>query len=387
MTATIGRRELLAALGSAAAAWPLAARAQEPGKLPKIGFLGSGSASSWSPWTTAFVQRLNELGWVEGRTVAIEMRWAEGRSERFAEIAAELVGLKVDVIVTSGLAVPAAKQVTSVIPIVFALASDPIGTGMIASLARPGGNVTGLSQQSRELAGKRLELLREILPSLRRLAAMGNAASPGFVLEMGDIQAVSRTLSLDVDVFEIRRAEDIVPLFEAIKDRADALYVIGSDPLVATKRIAISTLAAAARLPTIHSGREYVEAGGLLSYGPNYVDLFRRAGNYVDKILRGANPADLPVEQPTKFDLVINLTTAKALGLEVPPSLLATADEVIEGGRAAGYVDRILKGEKPADLPVQTPTKYELVINLKTAKALGLAVPPSVRARADEVID
>src|SRR6516225_8466480 len=226
------RREFIRLLGGAAAAWPLAARAQEPGKLPKIGFLGSGSASSWSPWTTAFVQRLNELGWVEGRTVAIEMRWAEGRSERFAQIAAELVGLKVDVIVTSGLAVPAAKQVTSVIPIVFALASDPIGTGLIASLARPGGNVTGLSQQSRELAGKRLELLREILPSLRRLAAMGDAASPSFALEIGDLQAVSRTLSLDVDVFEIRRAEDIVPLFEAIKDRADALYVIGSDPLI-----------------------------------------------------------------------------------------------------------------------------------------------------------
>jgi putative ABC transport system substrate-binding protein len=232
--------------------------------------------------------------------------------------------------VTSGLAVPAAKQVTSVIPIVFALASDPVGTGMIASLARPGGNVTGLSQQSRELAGKRLELLREILPSLRRLAAMGNAASPGFALEIGDIQAATRTLSLDVAVFEIRRAEDIAPLFEAIKDRAEALYVIGSDPLVATKWIAISTLAAAARLPTMHSAREYVEAGGLLSYGANWADLFRRAGNYVDKILRGANPADLPVEQPTKFDLVINLTTAKALGLEIPPMLLARADEVIE---------------------------------------------------------
>jgi ABC-type uncharacterized transport system substrate-binding protein len=201
---------------------------------------------------------------------------------------------------------------------------------MVASLARPGGNVTGLSQQSRELAGKRLELLREILPSLRRLAAMGNAVSPGFALEIGDIQAATRTLGLDVAAFEIRRAEDIAPLFEAIKDRAEALYVIGSDPLVQTKRIAISTLAAAARLPTMHSAREYVEAGGLLSYGPNYADLFRRAGNYVDKILRGANPADLPVEQPTKFDLVINLTTARALGLEVPPTLLARADEVIE---------------------------------------------------------
>src|SRR5262244_4286840 len=186
------RRSFIALLGSAAL-WPLAARAQQPGKVPTIGFLGSSSASDWSPWTAAFVKRLNELGWVEGRTVAIEYRWADGRSERFAEIAAEFVRLKVDVIVTSGLAVHAAKQVTSVIPIVFAVASDPVGTGMIASLARPGGNVTGLSQQSRELAGKRLELLREIVPALHRLAAMGNAASPGFVLEMGDIQAVSRT--------------------------------------------------------------------------------------------------------------------------------------------------------------------------------------------------
>jgi putative ABC transport system substrate-binding protein len=225
------RRDFITLLGGAAATWPLAARAQQPGKLPKIGFLGSGSASGWSPWTAAFVQRLNELGWTEGRTVAIEMRWAEGRSERFAAIATELVELKVDVIVTSGLAVPAAKQVTSVIPIVFALASDPVGLGMIASLARPGGNVTGLSQQSRELAGKRLELLREILPSLRRLAVIGNAANPAFALEFGDIQAATRTLGLDVAAFEIRRAEDIAPLFEAIKHRTEALYVIGSDPL------------------------------------------------------------------------------------------------------------------------------------------------------------
>jgi putative ABC transport system substrate-binding protein len=258
------------------------------------------------------------------------MRWAHGRSESFAEIAAELVRLKVDVIVTSGLAVPATKQVTSVIPSVFALASDPVGTGMIASLARPGGNVTGLSQQSRELAGKRLELLREIMPALRRLAAMGNVGSPTFALEIGDLQAAARTLGLDVAVFEIRRAEDITPLFQEIKDRAEALYVIGSDPLVMPKRISINTLAAAARLPTVHSERQYVEAGGLLSYGPNYADLFRRAADYVDKIMRGAKPADLPVEQPTKFDLTINLTTAKALGLEVPPTLLARADEVIE---------------------------------------------------------
>jgi putative ABC transport system substrate-binding protein len=327
----VKRREFIALLGGAAG-WPFAARAQQPPrKLPTIGFLGSGSASSWSPWTAAFMQRLNEFGWVDGRTVAIEMRWAEGHSERFTEIAAELVRLKVDVIVTSGLAVPAARQATSVIPIVFAVASDPVGVGHVASLSRPGGNVTGLSQQSRELAGKRLELLREVLPSMRRLAAMGNAATPLYALEIGDLQAAGRTLGLDVATFEIRGAEDIAPLFEAIKDRADALYVIGSDPFVATKRIAISTLAAAAHLPTMHSAREYVEAGGLLSsYGPNYADLFRRAGNYVDKILRGAKPADLPVEQPTKFDLVINLTTAKALGLTIPESFLLRADEVIE---------------------------------------------------------
>ena len=324
------RREFITLLGGAVIAWPLAARAQQSAKLPTIGFLGTATPLAWNQWTATFVQRLNELGWIEGRTVRIEMRWAHGRSESFAEIAAELVRLKVDVIVTSGLAVPATKQVTSVTPIVFALASDPVGTGMIASLARPGGNVTGLSQQSRELAGKRLELLREIMPALRRLAAMGNVGSPTFALEIGDLQAAARTLGLDVTVFEIRRAEDITPLFQEIKDRAEALYVIGSDPLVMPKRISINTLAAAARLPTVHSERQYVEAGGLLSYGPNYADLFRRAADYVDKILRGAKPADIPVEQPTKFDLVINLTTAKALGLEVPPMLLARADEVIE---------------------------------------------------------
>jgi putative ABC transport system substrate-binding protein len=325
----MNRREFIALLGGAAA-WPVATRAQQTGKLPTIGFLGTGTASTWSPWTAAFAQRLQQLGWIEGRTVAIEMRWAEGHSERFPEIAAELVRLKVDVIVTSGLAVPATRQVTSVIPIVFALASDPVGTGMIASLARPGGNVTGLSLQSRELAGKRLELLREIVPALSRLAAMGNVGSPSFALEIGELQAAAGALGLDVIPLEIRRAEDVVPAFAAIKDRAQALYVIGADPLIVTKRVSINTLAAAARLPTIHSGREYVEIGGLLSYGPDYADLFRRAANYADKILRGAKPGDMPVEQPTKFDLVVNLTTAKALGVTVPESFLLRADEVIE---------------------------------------------------------
>ncbi len=275
------------------------------------------------------MQRLGELGWIEGRTVAIEYRWAEGRNERYAEIAAEFVRLKVNVIVTVGAAVLAAKQATSVIPIVFAAAVDPLGTGMVASLARPGGNVTGLSFQATDLASKRLELLREVVPGLRRLAVMANIGYPAAVLEMREVQAPARMLGLEVATLEIRRAEDIAAAIDALKGRADALYVV-QDPLFLTHRIRINTLAAAALLPTVHGFREYVEAGGLMSYGANFQDLFRRAADYVDKILRGTKPADLPVEQPTKFELVINLKTAKALGLSVPPMLLARADEVIE---------------------------------------------------------
>ena len=323
------RREFITILSGAAAGWPLAARGQQAAKLPTIGFLGASTPPSMSPWTAAFVQRLRELGWIEGRTVAIEYRWAEGRSERYAEIAAELVRLKVDVIVTAGGAVVAVKQATSVIPIVFAVVNDPVGSGLVASLARPGGNVTGLSLQSSDLAGKRLELLREVVPGLRRLAIMANAGYPAAALEMGEVQATARTLGFDVVTFEIRRTEDIAPAFEAFTGRAEALYVV-SDPLVGTHRISNNTLALGARLPTIHGNREHVETGGLMSYGPNFPDLYRRAADYVDKILRGAKPADLPVEQPTKFDLVINLKTAKALGLEISPTLLGRADEVIE---------------------------------------------------------
>jgi putative ABC transport system substrate-binding protein len=283
-----------------------------------------------SQWVAAFVQRLRELGWIEGRTIAIEYRWAEGRAERAAEIAAELVQRKVDVIVTSGTAVVvAAMQATSVIPIVFAAAGDPVGTGLIASLARPGGNVTGLSNQVLDLAGKRLELLREIVPGLGRLALLGNVGNPVVVLDMREAQAAARTLGLEVTTLEIRRGEDIVPAFEALNGHEEALYVV-FDALVNTHRIRINTLALAARLPTMHGIRDYVEAGGLMSYGTNFPDLFRRAADYVDKILRGAKPADLPVEQPTKFDLVINLTTAKALHLKIPESFLLRADEVIE---------------------------------------------------------
>src|SRR5262245_57842958 len=323
------RREFITLLGGAAAAWPLAVRAQHTGKMPVIGFLGTTSASGWAAWTASFVQRLRELGWIEGRTVAIEYRWAEGRSERYVEIAAEFVRLKVDIIVAGGNAVPETKQATSTIPIVFPIGADPVDAGLVASLSRPGGNVTGLSVQRADTAGKRLEILREILPGLRRLAILANIGFPDSVAEMSSVQAAARALGLAVDNLEIRRGEDIAPAFEALKSGADALYVCG-DALVNINRVRINTLAATLRLPTMHIVREFVEAGGLISYGPSYPGLLRRAAEYVDKILRGAKPADLPIEQPTKFDLFINLTTAKALGLDIPATVLARADEVIE---------------------------------------------------------
>ena len=323
------RREFMTLVGGAVAAWPLAARAQQQRKLPTIGFLGASTSSNWSHWTTAFVQRLRELGWIEGRTVAIEYRWAEGRSDRFTEIAAEFVRLKVDVILTVGSAAAVARQATSTIPIVFALAADPVGSGLVASLARPGGNLTGLSLQSSDLAGKRIELLREVLPGLRRLAIIANVDSSSSVLESAEARAAARKLGLDADVLEIRRAEDIGPAFGPLESGVQALYVC-PDPLVNANHARINTLALGARLPTIHPFRDYLGAGGFMSYGANNADLFRRAGDYVDKILRGAKPGDLPVEQPTKFDLVINLTTAKALGLKIPESFLLRADEVIE---------------------------------------------------------
>jgi ABC-type uncharacterized transport system substrate-binding protein len=325
----VRRRAFITLLGGAVV-WPLAARAQQTQKLPTIGFLGSSTASAESQRVAAFVQRLRELGWIEGRTVAIEVRWAEGRNERYADIAAEFVRLKVDVIVTQGTAtVIAARQATSVIPIVFAGAADPVGNDLAASLARPGGNVTGLSNQATDLAAKRLELLREIVPAFGRVAIMGNVGNPAIVLEMREVQAAARMLGLEVTILEIRRAEDIASAFPALQVRADALYV-AADPLLGTNRIRINTLALGARLPTMHDFREYVEAGGLMSYGPNLVDVFRRSADFVDKILRGRKPGDIPVEQPTKFDLVINLATAKALRLAIPESFLVRADEVIE---------------------------------------------------------
>jgi putative ABC transport system substrate-binding protein len=330
MKGSHNRRGFITLLGGAAVAWPLAARAQQPGKLPTIGVLGGATPSAESQRVSALVRRLSELGWIEGRTVAIEYRWAEGQSARLAEMAAELIQLRVDVVLATGTAPAlAAKQRTSVIPIVFPFAGDPIGTGLVASLARPGGNVTGLSNQATDLAAKRIELLREIVPHLRRLAVLANVGYPAAALEMDEVQAAARTLGLEVVAFEVRGAKDIAPSFEALKGQAEALFLVG-DPLMTANRNRINTLALAARLPTIYVQREYVDAGGLISYGANFPDLFRRAAELVDKILRGAKPGDIPVEQPTKFELVINLTTAKALGLEVPPTLLARADEVIE---------------------------------------------------------
>jgi putative ABC transport system substrate-binding protein len=323
------RREFITLIGGAAATWPVVARAQQPAKLPTIGVLGPSTAFAATKWTAALVQRLRELGWIEGRTVLIEYRWTQGRAERAAEIATEFVRQKVDVIVTAGtLTVVAAKRLTSEIPIVFAGAGDPVGMGLVASLARPGGNVTGLSNQSIELASKRIELLREVVPGLRRVAIMANIGAPVAILEANEAEAAALTLGLESTRLEIRRAEDITTAFESLKGRAEALH-LASDQLLSNNRLQINTMALAARLPTMHTFRALVESG-VMFYGPNFEHMFRRAAELVDKILRGAKPADIPVEQPTKFELVINMKTAKALGLDVPPMLLARADEVIE---------------------------------------------------------
>jgi putative ABC transport system substrate-binding protein len=323
------RREFITLLSGAAAAWPIIARAQRL-KPPTIGFLGANTPETQSRWTTAFVTRLGELGWTEGRDVVIDYRWADGRRDRAAEIATEFVRLGVDIIVTSGTPQAlAAKQATPTIPIVFATAGDPVGTGLVASLARPGGNVTGLSVVQVDLGGKRLELLREILPGLRRLAVIGNVDAPGAMLELSEVQRAATTLDIEVIALRIRRFDDVEVAFDEIRGRVDAAH-IASDPLLFVHRIRINTLALGARLPTLHNFREHVEAGGFMSYGPDYAVNFRRAAEYADKILRGMKPAEIPVEQPTRFELVINLKTARALGLTVAPMLLARADEVIE---------------------------------------------------------
>jgi putative tryptophan/tyrosine transport system substrate-binding protein len=324
------RRDFITLFGGAAVAWPLAARAQQAGKLSTIGFLASGTPSSHGRWLTTFVKRLSELGWVEGGTIAVEAGWAEGRRERAAEIAADFVRRKVDVIVTVGTPTSlAAKQATGGIPIVFLAVSDPVGVKLVASVAHPGGNITGLSNQYKDLAGKRVELLHRAVPALRRLATLFNVGNPAAVMEIGEVRAAADTLGLAIIPLEIRRAEDIAPAFEGVRNRADALYVQG-DLLTIASRSAVHTWALGARLPTTYAFREDVESGGLMSYGPSLPAQYRHAADYVDKILRGTKPSDIPVEQPTKFELVINLTTARVFGLTIPDQLLALADEVIE---------------------------------------------------------
>jgi putative tryptophan/tyrosine transport system substrate-binding protein len=276
-----------------------------------------------------FTQRLNELGWRDARTLAFEYRWAEGSSGRFPDLAAELVRLKVDVILTAGGAVPAAKQATTTIPIVFAVASDPVGTGLVTSLASPGGNVTGLSVQATDLSGKRVELLRELVPGPRRLVIMFNPKYSAAAHESNEVRAAARSLGFETRTLEIRTTQDIGNGIGTLDPQADILYVC-IDPLTDTEKIVIATSALTARIPTMGGFRESVEAGSQVFYGPNTESMFRRAAELVDKILRGTKPGDIPVEQPTKFDLLVNLRTARALGLDVPGTLLARADEVIE---------------------------------------------------------
>jgi putative tryptophan/tyrosine transport system substrate-binding protein len=321
------RREFIMLAGWTSVAWPLAVRAQQPSRVPTVGFLSPNSQAAAKAWTAAFVQGLQDRGWIEDQSVIIKYRWEDGQVERTAELVNELIQLKVDVIVTHGVPnIVAAMKATPTVPVVFPLATDPVGSGLVASLARPGGNVTGLSIVSRDLAGKRLELLGEILPALHRLAVMGD---PNAFLEMKEVQALATSANLDLNIVNIQKAEDIAPAIEKLKGRVNALYVCAT-PFINTNRLDINSAALAAGLPTIHGFREAVDSGALLSYGPNFPDLFRRAAHLVDKILRGTKPAEIPVERPTRFDLVINLKTAKSIGLTVSPTLLARADEVIE---------------------------------------------------------
>jgi ABC-type uncharacterized transport system substrate-binding protein len=325
----IQRREFITLVGGAAAVWPTTGWGQQPA-LPVIGFLGANTPASQGQWTAAFVQRLRELGWSEGRNISIQYRWAQGRADRSAEIAAEFARLNVDVIATSGTPMAlAAKRATSTTPIVFATAGDPVGTGLVASLANPSGNVTGLSVQQIDLGSKRIELLREVVPNLQRIAVIANVGSPDAMRQLRDVENTINALGLESVKSEIRLIEDVETIMNGLKGRAEALYVI-SDPLLFSYRDRVGASALGVGLPSVHSFRDHVQSGGLMSYGPDYRAMFRRAADFVDRILRGTKPGDIPVEQPTKFELIINQTIAKALGIEIPPMLLARADEVIE---------------------------------------------------------
>jgi putative ABC transport system substrate-binding protein len=324
------RRAFLRLIGVAAGVWPFALGAQQPSaKLPTIGFIGPSTAEADRTRRAALLGRLGELGWFDDRNLKIEFLWADGVVARAGEIAAKYAEAGVSLIVVSGDAqVKAAKNATSTIPIVIAAAADPVGNGLVESLSRPGGNVTGMSRQLTDSTGKRLELLREIVPG-RRLAILFNAGNPLTKPELEVAEKAGQALGFTTMRAEIRSGADVQPAIEALAGKADAIYVC-IDPLVNTNNVRINALAQAARLPTMHSSRDNIDSGGMISYGPDTIDLFRRAAEFVDKILRGAKPADLPVEQPVKFELVINLRMAKAIGLEVAPTVLARADQVIE---------------------------------------------------------
>jgi putative tryptophan/tyrosine transport system substrate-binding protein len=314
--------------GAVALALSSAAHGQQTAKLPVIGFLVAGSQSSHGAWVEAFTRRLSELGWTDGRNVKIEYRWAAGDVRQTTEFAAELVRQKVDVIVTSASGVNAAKQATSTIPIVFAAYGDAVASGIAESLARPGGNVTGLSIQPAELSSKRLELLKDIIPNVRRLAAMVNSKVVSSE-ELIGIRTASAKLNIEANILEVQTADDIDAAMATLTSQTDALYVY-SEPLTNANKSKIIKAATAAKIPTIFGFREFVDAGGLISYGPNFTDLFERAAEFTDKILRGATPANMPIQQPVKFDLIINLKAAKALGLNISETVLTRADEVIE---------------------------------------------------------
>ena len=326
----MNRRVFVTGLGAVLAA-PLAV-AQQVSGIPKIAFLGGATQVTITPYIAAFRQGLRELGYVEGKTILVEVRLAEGTVEQLAKLARELVALKPDVIVaTNDVAIAAVRRETQAIPIVMAFSSDPAGAGFVARLARPGGNVTGLSTLSPELSGKRLELLREVIPGLSRVALLWNPDSRGNLFDYKETEAAARSLHVELQSVEVSRVEDLDRAFSAVaKGRAQALIVPAGNLVVLARRDRVSSFAQRSRLPSIYGAREYVYDGGLMSFGPSSTDLFRRAATYVDKILKGAKPADLPVEQPTKFELVINLKTAKALGLTISPSVLGRADEVIQ---------------------------------------------------------
>ena len=320
------------ALSTMVLAIGLPAQAQQPKKIAKIGVLFVGPPAAPVPLLEAFRQGLRELGYVEGKTIVLEIRYGEGRFERLPELARELVGLKVDAIVTpTDVAIAAVKRETQTIPIVMAVSSDPVGTGFVASLARPGGNITGLSSISPELSGKRLELLREIVPGLSRVAFLWNPDIRGAMFDHKETQDAARSLRLQLQSVEVLRAEDLDRAFSAItKERAQALILPAANPVAFANRGQIASFAQKNRLPSMYAQKEYVDAGGLISYGPSTTGMFRRAATFVDKILKGAKPADLPVEQPSKFELVINLKTAQQIGVTIPPNVLARADQVIK---------------------------------------------------------